>query len=287
MPRTTRPGRRPGVVAWPRWTGPAGKAVHHLLARRSPGRRTPGWRPSPDFEDVLDESEGGRQGRHAGDYWSAVFGEPGDDPLGLALRGAPRVDQRHGGRRSGLRHDPVLLGANPAILTDDERPHRLPAPGLGGGRRRHPPGFRSTTTSASRAVDQPAYAPRSPAPTDPSWSARAYRLRRCAPDQLSLAPQPRRRSMSTACRARLRRAAAWRQARRGPAQLLLRLGRPVPTSAPGQPHYYRLDGPRFLVEFDNRQNRANHVHSVWRDPGCDFGARLLVAEPDRAYASDA
>jgi hypothetical protein len=44
---------------------------------------------------------------------------------------------------------------------------------------------------------------------------------------------------------------------------------------PGQPHYYRLDGPRFLVEFDNRQNNANHVHSVWRDPGGDFGARLL------------
>jgi hypothetical protein len=29
------------------------------------------------------------------------------------------------------------------------------------------------------------------------------------------------------------------------------------------------------VEFDNRQNGANHVHSVWRDPGGDFGARLL------------
>lgn len=43
-----------------------------------------------------------------------------------------------------------------------------------------------------------------------------------------------------------------------------------------QPHYYRLQGPRFLVEYDNTQNDANHVHSVWRDPQNDFGADLLA-----------
>jgi hypothetical protein len=46
---------------------------------------------------------------------------------------------------------------------------------------------------------------------------------------------------------------------------------------PGHPHYYRLHGPGFLVELDNSQNDANHVHSVWRDPEGDFGARLLGA----------
>jgi hypothetical protein len=40
---------------------------------------------------------------------------------------------------------------------------------------------------------------------------------------------------------------------------------------PGQPHYYRLQGPRLLIEYDNVQNGANHVHSVWRDPEGDFG----------------
>lgn len=49
-----------------------------------------------------------------------------------------------------------------------------------------------------------------------------------------------------------------------------------------QPHYYRLQGPRFLVEYDNTQNDANHIHSVWRDPQNDFGADLLV----RHYAQD-
>jgi hypothetical protein len=43
-----------------------------------------------------------------------------------------------------------------------------------------------------------------------------------------------------------------------------------------QPHYYCLQGPRFLVEYDNTQNDANHIHSVWRDPADDFGADLLA-----------
>jgi hypothetical protein len=43
-----------------------------------------------------------------------------------------------------------------------------------------------------------------------------------------------------------------------------------------QPHYYRLQGPRFLVEYDNTQDGANHIHSVWRDPVGDFGADVLT-----------
>ena len=40
---------------------------------------------------------------------------------------------------------------------------------------------------------------------------------------------------------------------------------------PGQGHYFRLHGPRLLVEYDNTQRDANHVHSVLRDPLADFG----------------
>lgn len=43
----------------------------------------------------------------------------------------------------------------------------------------------------------------------------------------------------------------------------------------GQPHYYRVQGPTFLIEYDNTQNDANHVHSVWRDFDGDFGRDLL------------
>ena len=41
------------------------------------------------------------------------------------------------------------------------------------------------------------------------------------------------------------------------------------------PHYYRIHGGDFLVEFDNYQNGANHVHSVWRDVHNDFASDVL------------
>jgi hypothetical protein len=43
----------------------------------------------------------------------------------------------------------------------------------------------------------------------------------------------------------------------------------------GQGHYYRIQGPTFLIEYDNTQNEANHVHTVWRDFDGDFGLDLL------------
>jgi Protein of unknown function (DUF3500) len=47
--------------------------------------------------------------------------------------------------------------------------------------------------------------------------------------------------------------------------------------APGQPLYYRLQGPGLLIEYDNVQRRANHAHSVWRNPESDFGLDVLAA----------
>jgi hypothetical protein len=44
---------------------------------------------------------------------------------------------------------------------------------------------------------------------------------------------------------------------------------------PGKGHYYRIQGETFMIEYDNTQNNANHVHSVWRDPANDFGEDLL------------
>jgi hypothetical protein len=43
----------------------------------------------------------------------------------------------------------------------------------------------------------------------------------------------------------------------------------------GMPHYYRVQGPTFLIEYDNTQNDANHIHSVWREFEGDFGRDLL------------
>lgn len=48
-------------------------------------------------------------------------------------------------------------------------------------------------------------------------------------------------------------------------------------TGPGEPLYYRLQGPRLLIEYDNTQRHANHAHSVWRDPAADFGYDALGA----------
>ena len=44
---------------------------------------------------------------------------------------------------------------------------------------------------------------------------------------------------------------------------------------PGDPHYYRIQSAAFLIEFDDTQDKANHIHSVWRDFNGDFGRDLL------------
>ena len=43
----------------------------------------------------------------------------------------------------------------------------------------------------------------------------------------------------------------------------------------GEPHYYRVQTPSFLIELDDTQDNANHIHSVWRDFTGDFGEDLL------------
>jgi hypothetical protein len=51
----------------------------------------------------------------------------------------------------------------------------------------------------------------------------------------------------------------------------------------GKKHYYRVQGPTFLIEYDNTQNDGNHIHSVWRDFNGDFG-RDLLREHLRSFA---
>lgn len=53
----------------------------------------------------------------------------------------------------------------------------------------------------------------------------------------------------------------------------------------GQKHYYRVQGPTFLIEFDNAQNDGNHVHSIWRDFNGDFGRDLLREHLRAAHAA--
>lgn len=60
------------------------------------------------------------------------------------------------------------------------------------------------------------------------------------------------------------------------------------SAEPGGPHYYRIHGPTVLIEYDNTQSNANHIHSVWRDLENDFGEDLLrrhyeTARPEHGH----
>lgn len=55
---------------------------------------------------------------------------------------------------------------------------------------------------------------------------------------------------------------------------------------PDAPHYWRLHAGSFVIEYDNVQNGANHVHTVWRDLTSDFGGDVLRRHLEAAHAQD-
>jgi len=54
---------------------------------------------------------------------------------------------------------------------------------------------------------------------------------------------------------------------------------------PGDPHYYRVQTSSFLIEFDDTQDNANHIHSVWRDFNGDFGGDPLRAHYEASHGN--
>lgn len=52
---------------------------------------------------------------------------------------------------------------------------------------------------------------------------------------------------------------------------------------PGDPHYYRVQTASFLIEMDDTQDGANHIHSVWRDLRDDWGGDLLRAHYEASH----
>jgi len=59
------------------------------------------------------------------------------------------------------------------------------------------------------------------------------------------------------------------------------------TEQRGGPHYYRIQSPKFLIEYDDTQNNSNHIHAVWRDLEGDFGLDLLAEHYKSSHAPSA
>jgi hypothetical protein len=231
------------------------------------------------LENVLDAAEGWRRpypgraapnrGRDPQLYFVSVFGEPGADAWGWRV-GGHHLALNYTVVEGRLAASPLFLGANPARS-------RLVGPGV----------LRPLAAEedlgrelvASLAPQQLAEALRSPvAPDDILQSNRPFVEAGSAPDGLAAARMtpPQLELLQAVVHQYLGRlpdevAAVQAERLSGPASGLLHFAW-AGGLEPGRPHYYRVQGPRLLIEYDNTQNGANHAHSVWRDPLGDFGA---------------
>jgi hypothetical protein len=229
------------------------------------------------LENVLDAKEGWRRGYdgravpHRGRdpqlYFVSVFGEPGSGSWGWRV-GGHHLACNYTLAGDRISASPLFFGANPAST-------RLVGPGV----------LRPLAAEedlgrellAALAPDQRAKAVVSPvAPGDILQRNRA-RVVAGPPDRLpagGMLPQ-QRALLEGLVRLYLDRlpaelAAAEAARVTGAAGEALHFAW-AGGAEPGQPHYYRVQGPRLLIEYDNVQDGANHVHSVWRDPTGDFG----------------
>jgi hypothetical protein len=209
------------------------------------------------LEDVLDEIEGGHRGRHRNDYFVSIFGTRGAATWGWRFEGhhlSVNVSVVDG----EVSDTPLFFGANPAAI-GTVRP-LAPEEDLG--------------RSLARLVGAPAIlndvapddiltkdAPQLDGSVRPEGVALAsldgessHTAGELVAVYLGRLPEDRRPSWSDLGDLHF----AW-----------------AGGLEPGEGHYYRLQGPTFLVEYDNTQNNANHIHTVMRDSANDFGDDAL------------
>ena len=232
------------------------------------------------LETVLGELErtGGRPGSERRDpelYWFAVFGEPGPS--------APwswRVGGHHVAVHVTVADDlvvgvtPSFLGANPAIVPNGPRAGERLLPGEEGLAR----GLLADLTPAERAVA--VVDDRAPADIL-SGTGRLADVRSVPAGirhaDLGALRQPALERLIRHYVDRVRTDVAdeaWeRIAAAGLGDVTFAWAGP---DVPGRGHYYAIRGSDFVIEYDNTQNGANHIHAVWRELANDWGEDLLA-----------
>lgn len=264
------PGSRPGIALSD--LGAAGrKAAHRLLAT---ALSRPAFAQAVTimaFEEVLDLDEGGQLGRRSDGYHVAIFGGPGDEAWAWRFEGhhvSVNVTVIAGKPVVA----PLFLGANPAQIQHNGQV--VIAPLL-----REEELARAIITGLPTALrEQAIVAGAAPADIitmnaasadgslDPVGIA-ASRLPLQSRDQLG-------RLLGTYLD-RLAPGLADAEHRRiGGREVAFAWAGGL---AAGDPHYYRIQAPGLLIEYDNTQGNVGHAHTVLRSPGDDFGASLLPA----------
>jgi hypothetical protein len=264
-----RPRRRPGACL--AGLAPAArKAAHRLLATGLSEHAYAQAMGIVALEEVLDSHERWQRGRHSGDYWVSVYGDPEDgQPWSWRFEGHHlSVTMTVAGRE--VSPAPVFFGANPACVSYAGRPVSRP---LG-----PEEDLVRALLDAMGEQDRAAavVAPLAPADIRTATSPRAGQDMPRGVAAAVLGPAAR------ALLAQL--AAAYLD--RLPAELARREGARLDGTdlhfawegplTPGARHYYRVQGGDLLVEYDTTDD-GNHVHTVLRRPRGDFGGDVLAA----------
>jgi hypothetical protein len=273
-----RPNPRPGACL-AELSGTARKAAHRLLATALSDHAYAQAMGIVALEEVLDRKEQGRNGRHSGDYWVAVFGDPAGE-----LPWSWRFEGHHLSVTMTLAGDqvspaPVFLGANPARVSYAGRPVSRPLgpeedlarallSALG-------PAGRSVAVVAEEAPVDIRSGPRGRA-------AEGIEPAGIAGGQLGPTARAALAQLVALYLDRLPPAVAAREAVRVQAgELYFAWEGPV---TPGTPHYYRIQGDDLLIEYDDTTETGNHAHTVLRRPRSDFGDDVLAAHYRTAHA---
>ena len=265
------PGRRPGV-SLKEMNDPERRAAHRLLQTALSER---GYRKAAgviELEGILREIETFGWSRDPGLYWLAIFGEPSSSsPWGWKFEGH-HLSLNFSSTRGLVACTPSFFGANPARVPEG-RPRA---------------GWRVLGAEEDLAR-------RLLASLAPEQRKRAM-VSGEAPGDIALSPGRRNppvveglaASEMTAAQREILLALVGEYVRNPRADVAESKWKEIEAAGvekirfewaggtqPGQGHYYRIQGPTFAVEYDNTQNHANHMHSVWRDFQNDFGADLL------------
>lgn len=248
------------------------KAAHRLLATALSPHAYAQAMAIIALEEVLDRQEGWRRGRHSGDYWVVVFGDPSGEG-----RWSWRFEGHHLSVTMTIAGDqvspaPIFLGANPARvgyaggtvsrpLAPEEDLGRALLDAMGPAARtaaivsqRAPGDIHSATNALAPARIEPVGV--SATRLGPTARALLDQIVALYLDRLpvELAAQESARIAGND------RYFAWE----GP-------------PGPGQRHYYRVQTEDLLIEYDNTSDDGNHAHTVLRRPRSDFGDDVLAA----------
>lgn len=222
------------------------------------------------FEELLDIEEHEELGRHSDGYYVALFGTPGEDAWGWRFEGHHvSVNVTIAGGQPLVA--PLFLGSNPARVLDDG--DLVAAPLL-----REEAMARDLVTGLPSALRERAVIAGA-APSDIVTAMAASTDGVLEPAGITVAELP---AQSRGLLSRLLRVYTGRLAPGLADAGQARIWNAETTFAwagglrSGDGHYYRIQGPGLLVEYDNTQRRANHAHTVLRMPGEDFGASLLA-----------